>query len=122
MLNVISPFIFYNSNPLTKELVKTRRIENRTADDNFVSQTDGSFLFRIWNIFVMLQGIIAEQQKFFHFCLCFLHHTVKWEEDNEDNDNIDRDSDVCTIGVQNIMQSYHGTLHNQNKLKISPVP
>ena len=36
---------------------------------------------------------------------------------NEDMDNIDQDSD-CTIGVQNIMQSYHGTLHNQNKLKI----
>ena len=38
---------------------------------------------------------------------------------NEDKDNIDQDSDdVCTIGVQNIMQLYHGTLRNQNKLKI----
>ena len=39
---------------------------------------------------------------------------------NEDKDNIDQDSGVCTIGVQNkiIMQSYHGTPHNQNKLKI----
>ena len=39
---------------------------------------------------------------------------------NEDNDNIDQDSDdVCTIGVKNIMQLYHGTPRNQNKLKIS---
>ena len=38
---------------------------------------------------------------------------------NEDKDNIDQDSDdVCTIGVQNIMQLYHGTPRNQNKLKI----
>ena len=29
---------------------------------------------------------------------------------NEDKDNIDQDSDdVCTIGVQNIMQLYHQT-------------
>ena len=38
---------------------------------------------------------------------------------NEDKDNIDQDSDdVCTIGVQNIMQLYHGMPCNQNKLKI----
>ena len=38
---------------------------------------------------------------------------------NEDKDNIDQDSDdVCTIGVQNIMQLYHGMPRNQNKLKI----
>ena len=36
---------------------------------------------------------------------------------NEDKDNIHQDSDVCTIGVQNIMQSDHGTLRNQNKLQ-----
>ena len=27
--------------------------------------------------FVTLQGIIAEQQKFFHSCSCFLYHAVK---------------------------------------------
>ena len=51
-----------------------------TRNSNFVSQTDGSFLFRIWdmfNFFVTLQGKIAEQQKFFHSCSCFLHHMVK---------------------------------------------
>ena len=37
---------------------------------------------------------------------------------NEDKDNIDQDIDVCAIGVQTIMQSDHGTPHNQNKLKI----
>ena len=36
---------------------------------------------------------------------------------NEDKDNIDRDIEVCAIGVQTIMQSDHGT-RNQNKLKI----
>ena len=36
---------------------------------------------------------------------------------NEDKDNIDRDIEVCAIGVQTIMQSDHGT-SNQNKLKI----
>ena len=36
---------------------------------------------------------------------------------NEDKDDIDQESDVCTIGVQNIMQSDHGTPRNQNKLK-----
>ena len=34
---------------------------------------------------------------------------------NEDKDNIDQDSDVCTIRVQNLMQSYQGTQRNQNK-------
>ena len=34
---------------------------------------------------------------------------------NKDKDNID--SDVCTIGVQNIMQSYYGTPRNQTNLK-----
>jgi len=37
---------------------------------------------------------------------------------NEVKDNIDQDIDVCTIGVQTIMQSDHGTPRNQNKLKI----
>jgi len=37
---------------------------------------------------------------------------------NEDKDNIDQDIDVCAMGVQTIMQSDHGTLRNQNKLKI----
>ena len=37
---------------------------------------------------------------------------------NEDKDKIDQDMDVCAIGVQTIMQSDHGTLCNQNKLKI----
>ena len=41
---------------------------------------------------------------------------------NEDKDNIDQDSDGCTIGVQNIMQSYPGTPRNQNKLKIPLTP
>ena len=42
-------------------------------------------------------------------------HTVKLDLmcgklRNEDKDNIDQDSDdVCTIGVQNIMQLYHQT-------------
>ena len=36
---------------------------------------------------------------------------------NEDKDDIDQDSDVCTIGVQNVMQSDHSTPRNQNKLK-----
>ena len=37
---------------------------------------------------------------------------------NEDKDNIDQDSEVCAIGVQNIMQSDQSMPHNQNKLKI----
>ena len=37
---------------------------------------------------------------------------------NEDKDNIDQDIDVCAMGVQTIMESDHGTLRNQNKLKI----
>ena len=37
---------------------------------------------------------------------------------NEDKDNIDQDINVCAIGVQTIIQSDHGMLHNQNKLKI----
>jgi len=37
---------------------------------------------------------------------------------NEDKDNIDQDIAMCAIGVQTIMQSDHGTPHNQNKLKI----
>ena len=39
---------------------------------------------------------------------------------NEDKENIDQDSDVSTIGVQNIMKSDHGTRtpRNENKLKI----
>ena len=41
---------------------------------------------------------------------------------NEDKDNIDQDSDVCTIGVQNVMQSYYGTSRNQKKIKIPLTP
>ena len=37
---------------------------------------------------------------------------------NEDKDNIDQDIDLCAMGVQTIMQSDHGTLRNQNKVKI----
>jgi len=33
---------------------------------------------------------------------------------NEDKDNIDQDSDVWAIGVQNIIQSGHGPSRNQN--------
>ena len=89
----------------TDEFVKTDRIENWTTDANyFVSQTDGSFFFCIQNMFsffVTLQAIIVVQQKLFHSCWCFLHHTAKYKDvmfrksRNEDKNNIDHDIDVC---------------------------
>ena len=57
--------------------------ENRNrGKDEATEQPMTIILFRrltevSFNVFVMLQAIIAVQQKLFHSCSCFLHHTVK---------------------------------------------
>ena len=77
----------------------------------------------MFNFFCHATGNNHGATEILSFLFVLLHHMVKQDLMcgklcNEDKHDIDQDSDVCTIGVQNIMQSYHGMPRNQNKLKI----